>query len=138
MTADQADDYYSPDPDRYSNETLVFDTTSGDYSYPTADAEMNLLVDNTLYAKHLYYSLSGGQYLTWKRVDTALNIEYNLSLANAYFDGEWGIHFGTGFIADDVVAHGRNSVVSVLSVVISLLFGCCLRHISDQTVSNTI
>jgi hypothetical protein len=106
MCPDQDDNYYDPDPDRYSNDTLVFDTTSGDYVYPTSDAEMNLLVDNSLYAKYLYYSLSGGEYLTWKQVDTALNIEYNLSLANAYFDGDWGIHFGTGFITDDVVAHG--------------------------------
>lgn len=87
---DQDDNYYSPDPDRFSSATLVFDTTSGTHTYPTSDAEMNLLVDNTLYAKYLYYSLSGGEYLTWQKVDGPLNIEYNLSLANAYFDGEWG------------------------------------------------
>ena len=68
----------------------MFDTTSGTHTYPTTDAEMNLLVDNTLYAKYLYHSLSGGDYLTWQKVDGPLNIEYNLSLANAYFDGEWG------------------------------------------------
>jgi hypothetical protein len=67
---------------------------------------MNMLVDTTLYTDNLYYSLSGGSYYTWNITSTTdLNIEYNLTLANAYFDGSWGIHFGTGFIADDVVAH---------------------------------
>lgn len=102
---DEEDDYYSPDPDRYSNHTLIFDTTSGDYVYPTNDDELNLLVDNTLYVKYMYYSLSAGNYLTWRKNESDLNIEYNLSLANAYFDGVWGIHFGTGFITDDVVSH---------------------------------
>jgi hypothetical protein len=104
--ADQDDNYYDPDPDRFSSQTLVFDTTSGNHTYPTTDAEMNLLIDNTLYSKYMYYSLSGGVYYTWQKNESALNIEYNLSLANAYFDGVWGIHFGTGFITDDVVAHG--------------------------------
>jgi len=104
---DDEDDAYSyyEDPDRYSNYTLVFDTTSGDYTYPTNDAEMNLLIDNTLYVKYMYYSLSNGTYLTWNETDTDLNIEYNLSIANAYFDSYWGIHFGTGYITDDVVSH---------------------------------
>jgi len=102
---DKNDNYYHQDPDRYSSATLVFDTTSGSYTYPTTDAEMNLLIDNTLYVKYLYYSLSGGDYLTWDEVDTNLNIEYNLSISNAYFDGHWGIHFGTGYITDDVVSH---------------------------------
>ena len=110
---DQDDNYYSQDPDRYSVHTLVFDTTSGDHMYPTADVEMNLLVDNTLYSKYLFNSLSGGEYQTWRKVQSDLNIEYNLSLANAYFDGEWGIHFGTGFITDDVVAHGMQAITCI-------------------------
>lgn len=99
------DDYYDQDPDKYSNATLVFDTTSGDYTYPTNDQELNYLVDNTLYIKYMYNSLSNGDYLTWNRTETDWNIEYNLSIANAYFDGYWGIHFGTGYITDDVVPH---------------------------------
>lgn len=113
---DQDDNYYSPDPDRFSAETLVFDTTSGTHVYPTADAEMNLLIDNTLYSKYLYYSLSGGEYKTWRKDEGPFNIEYNLSMANAYFDGEWGIHFGTGFITDDVVAHGEWEMVALPEV----------------------
>ncbi|CAE7431603.1 hly [Symbiodinium microadriaticum] len=99
------DDYYDQDPDKYSNATLVFDTTSGEYTYPTEDQELNYLVDNTLYIKYMYNSLSDGDYLTWNRTETDWNIEYNLSIANAYFDGTWGIHFGTGYITDDVVPH---------------------------------
>ena len=100
------DDDTNPDPDRYSNVTLVFDSTQpGVYTYPTTDWEMNLLVDNTLYCKYLYYSLSNGEYITWNKTDTDLNIEYNLTIANAYFDGYWGIHFGSGYITDDVVSH---------------------------------
>jgi hypothetical protein len=99
------DDYYNQDPDKYTNATLVFDTTSGQYTYPTNDQELNYLVDNTLYIKYMYNSLSNGDYLTWNRTQTDWNIEYNLSIANAYFDGYWGIHFGTGYITDDVVPH---------------------------------
>ena len=100
------DDDTNPDPDRYSNVTLVFDSTQPDvYPYPTDDWEMNLLVDNSLYVKYMYYSLSNGEYVTWNRTNTDLNIEYNLTLANAYFDGTWGIHFGSGYITDDVVSH---------------------------------
>lgn len=66
---------------------------------------MNELIDSTLYVKYMYYSLSGGDYLTWALNDTNLNIEYNLTISNAYFDGTWGIHFGTGYITDDVVSH---------------------------------
>jgi hypothetical protein len=99
------DDYYHPDPDRYSNLTLVFQAPSDVYTYPTNDLEMNDLIDTTLYVKYLFYSLSNGDYLTWNRTDSILNIEYNLTLANAYFDGYWGIHFGTGYITDDVVCH---------------------------------
>jgi Zn-dependent metalloprotease len=100
------DDDTDPDPDRYSNATLVFDTTQpGVYTYPTDDWEMNLLVDNALYVKYMYYSLSNGEYLTWNKTNTDLNIEYNLTLSNAYFDGVWGIHFGSGYITDDVVSH---------------------------------
>lgn len=102
---DKNDNYYYQDPDRYSNATLVFDTTSDNYTYPTNDQEMNYLIDNTLYVKYMYYSLSAGTYLTWNETNTDLNIEYNLSIANAYFDGYWGIHFGTGYITDDVVPH---------------------------------
>ena len=83
------DDDTNPDPDRYSNATLVFDTTQpGVYTYPTSDWEMNLLVDNALYVKYMYYSLSNGEYLTWNKTNTDLNIEYNLTLSNAYFDGK--------------------------------------------------
>lgn len=106
LNDDQEDDYYSPDEDRYSDLTLVFDTETGlGYPYPTTDYEMNELIDNTLYIKYMYYSLSNGEYLTWNLTETPLNIEYNLSIANAYFDGVWGIHFGTGYITDDVVPH---------------------------------
>lgn len=94
---DVADDYYSPDPDRFSNLTLVFDTETGlGYPYPTTDVEMNELIDNTLYVKYMYYSLSDGEYLTWNLTETDLNIEYNLTIANAFFDSYWGIHFGSG------------------------------------------
>jgi Zn-dependent metalloprotease len=100
------DDDTNPDPDRYSNVTRVFDTTQPSlYPYPTNDWEMNLLVDNALYVKYMYYSLSNGEYITWNKTDTDLNIEYNLTLSNAYFDGVWGIHFGSGYITDDVVSH---------------------------------
>jgi hypothetical protein len=99
------DDYYHPDPDRYSNLTLVFQAPSDVYTYPTTDSEMNDLIDTTLYVKYLFYSLSNGEYLTWAKEDRVLNIEYNLTLSNAYFDGYWGIHFGTGYITDDVVCH---------------------------------
>ena len=101
---DQDDDDASPDPDRLSAATKVFDTTSGTYTFPTNDAEINDLVDYTLYASNLYNSLSNGQMESWTST-LPFNIEYNLTIANAYFDGEWGIHFGTGFITDDVVVH---------------------------------
>ena len=39
------------------------------------------------YIKYMYYSLTNKEYLTWNLTDTNLNIEYNLSIANAYFDG---------------------------------------------------
>ena len=48
---DVDDNYYMPDPDRFSNLTLVFDTTSGKYQYPTQDDEMNALIDNTLVSR---------------------------------------------------------------------------------------
>ncbi len=105
LNDDVDDNYYSPDPDRYSNLTLVFTTTVPGYQYPTNDDEMNELIDNTLYIKYMYYSLSGGEYVTWNLTERPWNIEYNLSIANAYFDGTWGIHFGTGYITDDVVPH---------------------------------
>jgi len=88
-----------------STQDLVFTTTVENYTYPTEDWEMNLLVDTTLYTKYLFYSLSNGQYLTWNMTNGPLNIEVNLTIANAYFDGVWGIHFGTGYITDDVVPH---------------------------------
>lgn len=97
------DDYYHVDPDRYSNYTLVFNSSVD--SYPTTDWELNELVDNTLYIKYMYYSLSNGEYVSWNETKTDWNIEYNLTIANAYFDGTWGIHFGSGYITDDVVPH---------------------------------
>jgi Zn-dependent metalloprotease len=97
------DDFYHPDPDRYSNVTLVFNSSVD--TYPTADWELNELVDNTLYVKYLYYSLSDGTYESWNMTETDWNIEYNLTIANAYFDGTWGIHFGSGYITDDVISH---------------------------------
>lgn len=97
------DDYYHVDPDRYSNYTLVFNSSVN--TYPTTDQEMNDLIDNTLYIKYMYNSLSNGEYLTWNMTDRDWNIEYNLTIANAYFDGSWGIHFGSGYITDDVVPH---------------------------------
>jgi hypothetical protein len=102
---DKNDYYYYQDPDRYSNYTMVWNSVDSQYSYPTTDEELNYLVDNTLYIKYMYYSLSGGQYVTWNETQTDLNIEYNLTIANAFFDGVWGIHFGTGYITDDVVSH---------------------------------
>lgn len=97
------DDDFNPDPDRYSNVTLVFNSSVD--TYPTTDWELNELVDNTLYVKYLYYSLSNGEYVSWNKTETDWNIEYNLTIANAYFDGTWGIHFGSGYITDDVVPH---------------------------------
>ncbi len=102
---DQADDYYSVDEDRFSAQTLVFDTPSGNYVYPTGNEEMDVLIDNTLYVKNLFNSLTNGDYLSWNKVENDLNIEFNLSISNAYFDGTWGIHFGTGYITDDVISH---------------------------------
>lgn len=83
---------------------VVFDSSS---QFPTSpsDDEIDLLVTTTMYVSNLMFSLSGGFYETWAQIDTKLNIEYKLSIANAYFDGYWGIHFGTGFITDDVVGH---------------------------------
>ena len=100
---DVEDDDYSPDVDRGSNATKVFDTTES-HSFPTDDQELNDLVDYTLYTAHLYNSLSNGQLPSWSS-SLPFNIEFNLTIANAYFDGDWGIHFGTGFITDDVVVH---------------------------------
>jgi Zn-dependent metalloprotease len=97
------DDYSHPDPDRYSEATLVFNSSVD--SYPTSDWELNELVDNTLYVKYLYYSLSNGEYESWNLTETDWKIEYNLTIANAYFDGTWGIHFGSGYITDDVISH---------------------------------
>jgi hypothetical protein len=97
------DDYYNVDPDRYSNVTLVFNSSVD--TYPTSDWELNELVDTTLYVKYLYYSLTNGEYESWNLTETDWNIEYNLTIANAYFDGTWGIHFGSGYITDDVVSH---------------------------------
>lgn len=104
---DDVDDYENDnyiDPDRGTEATKVFDTTSGSYSYPTSDDEINLLVDYTIHVSNLYNSLSNGAMAKW---DDSLPfyIEYNLTVANAFFDGEWGIHFGTGFITDDVISH---------------------------------
>ncbi len=43
--------------------------------------------------------------MSWKRDIFPLNIKTHLVVANAYFDGFWGINFGSGFVYDDVVAH---------------------------------
>lgn len=85
---------------------LVFDTRSDPKpDYPTDDEEMNVLIDTTLEVKYFYQSVSGGSYVTWRGHESKLKITYNLDLANAYFDGYAGIHFGTGFIVDDVISH---------------------------------
>lgn len=85
---------------------LVFDSTSTPPpQYPTADEEMNELVDTTLEVKNFYQSISGGDFVTWRGYDSELKITYNLDLSNAYFDGYEGIYFGTGYIVDDVIAH---------------------------------
>lgn len=101
---DVADDDENPDPDRMTSVTKVFDTDSGTYTFPTSNSEINDLVDYTLYASNMYNSLSNGQLPSWTN-KLPFNIEFNLTIANAYFDGDWGIHFGTGFITDDVVVH---------------------------------
>eukprot|EP00341_Mesodinium_pulex_P004758 CAMPEP_0116924236 /NCGR_PEP_ID=MMETSP0467-20121206/23375_1 /TAXON_ID=283647 /ORGANISM="Mesodinium pulex, Strain SPMC105" /LENGTH=801 /DNA_ID=CAMNT_0004602995 /DNA_START=19 /DNA_END=2424 /DNA_ORIENTATION=- len=85
---------------------LVFDTLADPKpDYPTDDEEMNVLVDTTLEVKYFYQSVSGGTYVTWRGHESKLKITYNLDISNAYFDGYAGIHFGTGFIVDDVIAH---------------------------------
>lgn len=66
---------------------------------------INTAIDTTLETTNLFYSLSNGVWKSWKGRRVDLNIEFNLSIANAYFDGSWGIHFGNGFIFDDVVSH---------------------------------
>ena len=97
--------YSGPDPDRMSEATKVFDTTGSD-TFPTTNKEMNDLVDYTMYVSNLYNSLSNGQLSTWNSA-LPFNIEFNLTISNAYFDGDWGIHFGTGYITDDVVVSDR-------------------------------
>jgi Zn-dependent metalloprotease len=82
--------------------SVIFNSAS---AFPTNDEEMDLLVTTSLYVSNLMHSISGGEYQTWAKADTTLNIETNLEVSNAYFDGDWGIHFGTGYITDDVVAH---------------------------------
>lgn len=99
---DKDDYYYSQDPDRYSNATKIFDSSS---TYPTGSATTDLLIANTLYTANLMKSISGGVYKTWARDDITLYIETELVLENAFFDGEWGIHFGASFAVDDVIAH---------------------------------
>jgi len=83
-------------------QNVIFDSTS---TFPTGDGEMDLLVTTSLYVSNIMYSASGGLYETWAGGNMKLNIEANLNVANAYFDGDWGIHFGTGYVTDDVVGH---------------------------------
>ena len=83
------------------SDAIVFDNTN---TFPTNDAEIDLLVTNTMYASNIMHSISGGEYETWAKQDTKLNIEYQLAIANAYFDGQ-GIAFGSGFVTDDIVGH---------------------------------
>ena len=84
---------------------LYFDTT-GPHTYPTSDIETDLLVDNTIYVVNMINSLSDGEYKGWAgSASTPNRVESDLAIANAYFDGWWGIHFGTGYITDDVIVH---------------------------------
>jgi hypothetical protein len=53
----------------------------------------------------MMYSVSNGEYETWAMSAFDLNIEYKLTIDNAYFDDVWGIHFGSIYVTDDVVAH---------------------------------
>lgn len=105
---DVTDDvFYNPDPDRYSMETLVFsnlkNTPSKIKHYPTSNAGLNNIIDNSLYTKNLMQGLTGMQ--SWNGSKTNLIIEYNITMDNAYFDGYMGIHFGNGLNIDDVTAH---------------------------------
>lgn len=97
------DDVNHFDRDRKKQATVVYD--SDVTLYPTTNKVWNKLVDTSLEIKYLFHSLSNGQWSSWYQSSVDFNIEYNLSIANAYFDGNWGIHFGNGFITDDVVAH---------------------------------
>ena len=92
--------------DESAGNTLVFDTTANPApTYPTTDAEMNTLIDNTYYVKYYFQSISGGSFVTWRGYESELKITYNLEISNAYFDGYSGIYFGTGYITDDVISH---------------------------------
>ena len=86
----------------FPTQNIIFNDTS---TFPTAADEMDLLITTTMYVSNIMYSISGGSYHTWAGADVKLNIETNLAIANAYFDGDWGIHFGTGYITDDVIGH---------------------------------
>ena len=85
-------------------DSWIFDSTTTD-SYPTGTTDVDMLVDNTLYIKNMIHALSNGAYASWLGVDSTWRIESRMSVNNAYFDGYWGIHFGTGYIVDDVIAH---------------------------------
>lgn len=92
--------------DQLQKNALVFDTTATPApAYPTTDAEMNMLIDNTYYMKYFIQSISGGEFVTWRGFESELQITTNLEISNAYFDGYSGIYFGTGFITDDVICH---------------------------------
>jgi hypothetical protein len=72
--------------DDSNNDAVVFDSRTSTV-YPTGDAELDALVDNTLYIKNMMYSLSNGRMQSWDGADRTLQIEYKLVLENAYFDG---------------------------------------------------
>jgi hypothetical protein len=72
--------------DDSNGDAIVFDS-SASTAYPTGDAELDALVDNTLYMRNMMHSLSNGRMQSWGGADRTLQIEYKLVLDNAYFDG---------------------------------------------------
>lgn len=90
---------------RWKYYELVFDTADTPYTYPKKNDDVfNTVIDNTLYTKNLFFSLSNGEMESWNGVDTTLHIAVNLTIPNAYFDG-YGIQFGEAYTTDDVVVH---------------------------------
>ena len=97
--------YDASSGNRWKKYDLVFDTEDTPYTYPRSNDDVfNTVIDNTLYAKNLFYSLSNGAVESWKGDDNTLHIAVNLTIANAFFDG-YGIQFGEAFTTDDVVVH---------------------------------
>jgi Zn-dependent metalloprotease len=66
----------------------------------------DLLVDTTMQTRNLMYSLSGGEYESWSKTNTPLDIVQitDPNFSNAFYDGD-RIWFGPGFETDDVIGH---------------------------------